>query len=116
MPHILLDGSQIGRYYFLTMNTDEQNPFSAVVAELSLTGDRALESNWHRHSNGGGWVENCSIVDDSAFVGPGAIVYGKDTLVHNGAKVFGKHTLVGDGARVGGKGTLVCNGALVHGR
>src|SRR5260370_39220581 len=97
------------------MHSNEQHPFSQVVETLKLSGDRALESNWHRHTNpdqsAGGWVENYSTVDNSVFVGPGAIVWGEYTVVSDGARVFGEGTWVGDGAEIFGEGTLVCEGA-----
>jgi len=31
----------------------------------------------HKHVNGGGWVADTAIVDDSAFIGPQAWVYGE---------------------------------------
>jgi acyl-[acyl carrier protein]--UDP-N-acetylglucosamine O-acyltransferase len=32
-------------------------------------------SEWHRHPNGGGWVENTAHVDPTACVGPEAVVF-----------------------------------------
>jgi hypothetical protein len=36
----------------------------------------AVENNWHKHPNGGGWVENIAIVEDTAYVSSVAIVKG----------------------------------------
>ena len=32
--------------------------------------------DWHQHKNGGGWVYKTASVDESAYVGPKAWVYG----------------------------------------
>ena len=34
----------------------------------------ATSDTWHRHSNGGGWIENTATVADTAYVGPDALV------------------------------------------
>lgn len=67
----------------------------------------------HKHRNGGGWVANTAHVDDSVFVGPFAIVYGKAVLtervrIEDFAQVSGDTKLSGD--------TRVCRNAWVsHG-
>lgn len=43
---------------------------------------------WHRHPNGGGWVEDTATVDETAYVGPDARVYGAARVSGN-AEVFG---------------------------
>jgi hypothetical protein len=48
----------------------------------------AIESEWHRHSNGGGWVQNTAHVDAKAYVGPSARVCG-DASVYGSARVCG---------------------------
>ena len=49
---------------------------------------------WHRHPNGGGWVEDTASVDETAHIGPDAQVCGA-------ARVFGAARVSGD-ARVSG--------------
>ena len=39
---------------------------------------------WHRHPNGGGWVQDTAHVDDTAYVGPKAWVYGSAWAEHLG--------------------------------
>jgi hypothetical protein len=36
----------------------------------------ATAETWHQHPNGGGWVQNTATVDESAYVGKNALVYG----------------------------------------
>ena len=43
---------------------------------------------WHRHPNGGGWVEDTATVDETAHIGPAAQVYG-NARVSGAAQVFG---------------------------
>ena len=43
---------------------------------------------WHRHPNGGGWVEDTASVDDTAYVGPDAQVSGS-ARVYGSARVCG---------------------------
>lgn len=55
----------------------------------------------HKHKNGGGWVANSARVDDSVYVGPFALVYGKAELservrVEDYAQVSGTAVLSGD--------------------
>ena len=61
------------------------------------------ETDWHQHSNGGGWVDNQATVEATAFIGPDAFVwalYGKPQ-VSDDAQVFGDAQVSGD-ARVSG--------------
>ena len=55
---------------------------------------------WHRHPNGGGWVQDTASVDETAHIGPDAQVYGNarvsetawvsgDARVSGNAEVFG---------------------------
>jgi len=46
-----------------------------TLQELQLLFPDATEETWHQHSNGGGWVKNTATVDDTAFVGPNALIY-----------------------------------------
>jgi len=55
----------------------------------------------HQHRNGLGWVANTARVDDTVFVGPHALVYGKAQLtervsVVDSAQVSGEAQLSGD--------------------
>ena len=43
---------------------------------------------WHRHPNGGGWVEDTATVDETAHIGPAAQVSG-NAQVSGAAQVFG---------------------------
>jgi hypothetical protein len=49
---------------------------------------------WHRHPNGGGWVQDTTRVADTAYVGPDATVYSQAKVydsawVFESARVFG---------------------------
>jgi UDP-3-O-[3-hydroxymyristoyl] glucosamine N-acyltransferase len=52
----------------------------------------------HKHKNGGGWVANTARVDDTVYVGPHALVYGK-------AECSGRVNIV-DSAQVSGTAKL----------
>lgn len=74
----------------------------------------------HRHANGGGWVADGAVVDDTAYIGPQAVVLGgqvrgrarledhallvsgtvKDDAIVGGISVIGADTVVGGSARV----------------
>lgn len=59
------------------------------------------EEEQHRHKRGGGWVAETAQVEDSVYVGPFAIVYGKAKLtgkvrVLDLAQVSGNAVLSGD--------------------
>ena len=43
--------------------------------ELEDKTGRQIESEWHQHKNGGGWVKNGCRVEESAFIGENAIVF-----------------------------------------
>ena len=64
-----------------------------------LGGD-AIEADWKRHPNGGGWVHKNANVDVSAYVGEDAGVSG-DAYVSGDAWVYGHAQVYGD-ARVSG--------------
>ena len=60
----------------------------------------ATLDTWHRHKNGGGWVENSAIVKDSACVSGDALVSGNarvsgDVQVSGDAWVLNALTLTG---------------------
>ena len=75
----------------------------------------------HQHENGGGWVADTAHVDETAFVGPDARVYGNARVynyVHviDHAQVYGNaqlhnHVMVRDRARI--HGTAIIEG-VVH--
>ena len=51
-----------------------------------------IESDWHQHKNGGGWIHKSAKVDASAFIGGSAIVWGQvycDAQVYGNARVYG---------------------------
>ncbi len=54
--------------------------------ELKKSLPDAKKAEWHQHKNGGGWVQNTAAVDDSAYVGPRAIISG-DARVYGSAWV-----------------------------
>jgi carbonic anhydrase/acetyltransferase-like protein (isoleucine patch superfamily) len=78
----------------------------------------------HRHPNGGGWVANTSTVDDSAYVGPHAAVFGRARVLENAylngmCRVYDDAVIIGnvtvsDFAQVYGTSTL-CGHAKVSG-
>ena len=72
----------------------------------------AVESEWHQHPKGGGWIMNTATVDDTAFIGDKALVYG-EARVYDKALVYDKARVYGE-ARVYGK-ARVCGEALVYG-
>jgi carbonic anhydrase/acetyltransferase-like protein (isoleucine patch superfamily) len=72
----------------------------------------AVESEWHQHENGGGWVQNTATVDKAAFIGLGAQVYG-NARVSGSARVYGSAWVYGS-ARVSGN-ALVYGSAHVYG-
>ena len=61
---------------------------------------------WHRHPNGGGWVQDTASVDETAHIGPDARVYGA-------AQVYGNAQVCGN-AQVSGA-AQVCGTAEVSG-
>lgn len=80
--------------------------------ELKQRFPSATPETWHRHSNGGGWVQNTAKVDSAAYVGSDALVYGN-------AKVFGNSRVSGaaevfDNAEVFGNAQVYEN-AMVFG-
>ena len=58
-------------------------PFSYVQTFLP----DAIESEWHQHPNGNGWVENTALVDKNAFIGESALVFG-NAKVYGNAQVY----------------------------
>jgi carbonic anhydrase/acetyltransferase-like protein (isoleucine patch superfamily) len=66
----------------------------------------------HQHPNGGGWVANTASVDDSAYAGPRARVYG-DAGVRDNASVEDNAHVFGD-AQVYGN-ARVCDNATASG-
>ena len=69
-------------------------------------------TDWHQHSNGGGWIQNTAKVAKSAYVGP-------DALVYDSARVFGS-ARVYESAQVYGQAQVhgqarVCDSAQVFG-
>jgi len=52
-----------------------------------------IESDWHQHKNGGGWIHKSAKVDASAFIGGSAIVWGQ---VSGDARVYGDARVSGD--------------------
>ena len=58
-----------------------------------------IESDWHQHKNGGGWIHKSAKVDASAFIGGSAIVWGQvsgDARVYGDARVSGDAWVYGD--------------------
>ncbi|MBK6858130.1 MAG: hypothetical protein IPG97_16660 [Microthrixaceae bacterium] len=67
---------------------------------------------WHRHPNGGGWVEDTATVDETAYVGPDARVF-ETARVSGSAWVYGTARVFG-AAEVSGT-ALVFGAAEVSG-
>ena len=44
--------------------------------ELKKCVPDAIESEWHQHSNGGGWVQNTASVGEATYLNPHSIVSG----------------------------------------
>jgi hypothetical protein len=61
----------------------------------SLQGREIKEENFHRHSNGGGWVENTACVEDSATVDEDAIIV-EDAWVKDYAVIWGSAIIQGE--------------------
>ena len=61
---------------------------------FSTISHEEIRNHWHKHPNGGGWVENCSVVMPGVFVGPEACVSGKysylDCNRQDSLKLMGK--------------------------
>ena len=73
---------------------------------------------WHKHPNGGGWVEDSAKVDESCYVGPDAWISGNAQVygyaqVSGDARVSGNAQVYGD-ARVSGN-AQVYGDAWVYG-
>ena len=50
---------------------------------------------WHRHPNGGGWVQDTASVDETAHIGPDAQVSGA-AWVYGNAQVYGNARVYGN--------------------
>ena len=53
----------------------------------------AIESEWHQHQNGAGWVQNTATVAPTAYIGEFAIVY-SEAQVCGEARVCGEAKVV----------------------
>ena len=67
-------------------------------AKIKVTEERP---GWHRHPNGGGWVQDTASVAKTVFVGEGAWVYG-NAWVYGDAVVCGDAVVYGDAEVYGG--------------
>ena len=67
----------------------------------------SIESDWHQHPNGKGWVYKTAKVFDTAYIGPNAIVYG-NARVYGNAIVSG-NVIVSGNAIVSGSATVSGN-------
>lgn len=72
----------------------------------------------HRHSKGGGWVEDTAHVDENCFIGSYAQVFGNarvidKAIVNDYARVYGNAMIYGQ-AKVYGD-SIVCENAQVYG-
>ena len=54
-----------------------------TLTELRYDFPAATPETWHKHRNGGGWVENTAWVDATAKVGSNAIVWGNARVLDN---------------------------------
>ena len=65
-----------------------------TIEELQKIYPSATKETWHTHTNGGGWVENTTTVEEKVYVGTdaqvcdNALVYG-DAQVYDNARVYG---------------------------
>jgi len=66
-----------------------------TLVELQQSFPNATKSTWHRHSNGGGWVENTATVAVTAYVGENAWVY-ENAWVFDEARVYGNARVYGE--------------------
>lgn len=87
------------------MNSKQQQ---AQLAELRERFPKVPANAWHRHPNGGGWVQDTAYVEESAYIGPEAVVCGQ-------ARVSGKAQVTGN-AQVGGYAEVTGNARLEGGR
>ena len=71
--------------------------FQELQSRLGL---ELIESEWHRHSNGGGWVQNTASVDETAYVSEFACVSGSAHV--SGSARVGGYACVSGSARVEG--------------
>lgn len=60
-----------------------------TISELLEQHPGTAAEDWHRHPNGGGWVYKTVSVDNTAYIGENARVYGK-ARVYDKAKVCGR--------------------------
>lgn len=72
----------------------------------------AIESAWHQHPNGGGWVYEKAQVSDSAYVEDGSVVHGMAKVLDE-ARIEGSSKVKGT-AVVSGKAKVIGNSS-VHG-
>ena len=59
---------------------------------------------WHRHPNGGGWVSDCSVVDDDCMISVYSVVRGHSVVlggseVSGGSEVRGGSSVIGAAVR-----------------
>ena len=66
----------------------------------------------HQHANGGGWIADTVVYDDTVFIGPDALVYGNAWVGHE-AQVFDLAVIEGN-ARIDGE-SRVYESAIVRG-
>ena len=83
--------------------------FQELQSRLGL---ELIESEWHRHSNGGGWVQNTASVDETAYVSEFACVSGSAHV--SGSACVSGDACVSDNACVSGD-AIVCGSARVSG-
>ena len=69
---------------------------------------------WHRHPNGGGWVQDTASVDETAHIGPAARVFGAAQVCGN-AQVYGSAWVYGS-ARVYGNAWVYGNARVFGSR
>lgn len=89
------------------MPSESAAPESAVSMPVVETHDFGAGSvPAHRHIYGGGWVADIARVDDSAYVGPFAVVYGRSVVKDNAsiqgsARVYGASVILEDAKILG---------------
>ena len=55
-----------------------------------------VESEWHQHTNGGGWVHKSATVSDSAYIGDNAVVLSGNAWIYGNAQISGNARISGN--------------------
>ena len=55
-----------------------------------------VADDFSQHANGGGWKHKRSVVEDTAYLGPNAVVASENAVVSGHSMVFGKAQVYGN--------------------